>query len=57
MHSLESRRRALYLELQKLELAYEYAEDGDELLEIDSQIESLVDEISELEERIEKHSH
>lgn len=52
MHSLESKRKAMYLELQKLELAYECAEDSDELLEIDSQIEALVDEISEIEEKI-----
>lgn len=53
MHSLETRRSAMYRELLKLELAYENAEDSDELLSIDSKIEALVDDISEIEERIE----
>lgn len=51
--NLSERRRQLYRRLESLERDYDNVDDYEEILAIDSQIEELVDEISEIEERIE----
>ena len=52
--NLSERRRQLYRRLEALEREYEDVEDYEEILGIDAQIDALVDEISEIEEKIEE---
>jgi hypothetical protein len=51
---LEDKLRRLYKRLTQLESEYDSIEDFEDMAHLDQQIEDLVDEISEIEEKLDR---
>lgn len=54
MNQIEEKLRRLYKRLTQLEGEYDAIEDFEDMANLDQQIEDLVDEISELEEKLDR---